>query len=195
MSEFSRIVLHTPRLVLRPLGPADAEPLFGIFSDPRVMRYWSTPPWASLADAQALVARDLAAMAAGDYLRLGLQRRSDDRLVGNCTLFEISSGCRRAEVGYGLAADAWGQGLMHEALTALLTHGFGPMELNRVEADIDPRNRASARALERLGFQCEGRLRERWIVAGEVSDSDLYGLLARDWRPGAGVGAGRSEPQ
>ena len=76
---------------------------------------------------------------------------------------------------------AWGQGLMHEALTALLDHGFGTWNLNRVEADIDPRNRASARTLERLGFCREGLLRERWIVGGEVCDSALYGLLQRDW--------------
>ena len=38
------------------------------------------------------------------------------------------------------------------------------------------------RALERLGFAREGHLRERWIVGGEVCDSWIYGLLARDWR-------------
>ena len=55
------------------------------------------------------------------------------------------------------------------------------MALNRVEADIDPRNEASARTLERLGFRREGLLRERWIVGDEVSDTALYGLLQRDW--------------
>ena len=70
---------------------------------------------------------------------------------------------------------------MHEALGALLDYGFGELALNRVEADIDPRNAASAKTLERLGFRQEGYLRERWIVADEVSDSSLYGLLRRDW--------------
>src|SRR5260221_531021 len=54
--------------------------------------------------------------------------------------------------------------------------------LNRLEADIDPRNVASARSLERFGFKKEGHLRERWIVAGEVSDTGFYGLLQSDWR-------------
>jgi RimJ/RimL family protein N-acetyltransferase len=70
---------------------------------------------------------------------------------------------------------------MHEALTALLEFAFGDLDLNRVEADIDPRNVASARSLERLGFHKEGHLRERWIVDGEVSDSSLYGLLRSEW--------------
>jgi RimJ/RimL family protein N-acetyltransferase len=54
--------------------------------------------------------------------------------------------------------------------------------LNRIEADIDPRNVASARSLERLGFSKEGHLRQRWIVNGEVSDSAFYGLLLSDWQ-------------
>jgi RimJ/RimL family protein N-acetyltransferase len=55
------------------------------------------------------------------------------------------------------------------------------MRLNRIEADIDPLNRASARVLERQGFVMEGLLRERWIVGDLKSDSALYGLLARDY--------------
>ena len=63
----------------------------------------------------------------------------------------------------------------------MLAHGFGTMRLNRVEADIDPLNLASARALVRQGFVKEGLLRERWIVDGKTSDSEMYGLLAADF--------------
>jgi RimJ/RimL family protein N-acetyltransferase len=70
---------------------------------------------------------------------------------------------------------------MHEALQALIDYAFGPLGLNRIEADIDPRNSNSARSLERLGFRMEGVLRERWIVAGEVSDTGYYGLLRKEW--------------
>jgi len=56
------------------------------------------------------------------------------------------------------------------------------MQLHRLEADIDPRNAASAKTLERLGFRREGLMRERWIVEGVVSDSAVYGLLASEWR-------------
>ena len=71
---------------------------------------------------------------------------------------------------------------MHQALQALLQYAFETLNLNRLEADIDPRNQASARTLERLGFQKEGHLRERWIVNDEISDTDLYGLLRREWQ-------------
>ena len=177
--------LTTERLLLRPLCDADAPALFSIFSDPQVMRYWSTPPWRHIDAAHAMIARDRQAMADGEHLRFGIERThettQDHALIGVCTLFALSQQCRRAEVGYCLAVQAWGRAYMDEALRALLQHGFTALGLNRVEADIDPRNAASARSLERLGFKKEGHLRERWIVGDEVSDTALYGLLLRDW--------------
>lgn len=181
LTGFATLRLATPRLTLRPLVPADAPALFEIFADPVVMRHWSTPPWTGVEQGLAMVARDQAGLASGEHLRLGLEHADRPGVIGQCTLFGIDAGCRRAEVGYALARSAWGQGLMHEALTALLDFGFGRVGLNRIEADIDPRNQASARSLLRLGFQAEGLLRERWIVAGEVSDSAIYGLLQREW--------------
>jgi ribosomal-protein-alanine N-acetyltransferase len=182
MADFDRLTLRTGRLLLRPLCEADAPAIFAIRSDPKIMRYTSSVPLVSLDQAEAFIARETAGMAAGESLRLGLQRLEDDTLIGACILFHMNAQCRRAEVGYELRHDAWGRGYMHEALVALLRYGFTELQFNRVEADIDPRNVASARSLERLGFIREGLLRQRWIVDGEVSDSALYGLLHSDWR-------------
>jgi ribosomal-protein-alanine N-acetyltransferase len=77
---------------------------------------------------------------------------------------------------------------MHQALQALLRYAFQTLDLNRLEADIDPRNLASARTLERLGFQKEGHLRERWIVNNEISDTWLYGLLCQEWQEHSSAG-------
>jgi ribosomal-protein-alanine N-acetyltransferase len=156
------------------------------------MRYTSSQPLTSQDQAEAFIAREAAGMAAGESLRHGLQRLEDDTLIGTCILFHMNAQCRRAEVGYELRHDAWGCGYMHEALLALLHFGFTELQLNRVEADIDPRNAASARSLERLGFTREGLLRQRWIVDGEVSDSALYGLLHSDWQARSERGAGFS---
>ncbi len=181
MPVLDQVSLHTQRLLLRPLGKADAPALFAIFSDPGVMRYWSSPPWESLEEAAATIARDLEAMNNGTYLRLGIERTEDHALIGTCILFDLNEQCRRAETGYALSPRAWGHGYMNEALAALFSYGFEALDLNRIEADIDPRNEASAKSLERLGFVKEGHLRERWIVGGETSDTALYGLLRSDW--------------
>jgi [ribosomal protein S5]-alanine N-acetyltransferase len=178
--------LETPRLRLRPVAETDAGDLFAIFSDPVVMRYWSTPTWTRPEQATEMVEREAAGLAAGASVRLAIIRADDGAVVGTLSLFALDEQSRRAEIGFALASSAWGQGYAQEAARALIRHAFGVMRLNRLEADIDPRNEGSARVLERLGFRREGLLRERWMVAGEVSDSALYGLLSRDWRSETG---------
>jgi RimJ/RimL family protein N-acetyltransferase len=179
---FAGLTLRAERTLLRPLRDTDAEALYVVFSDPRVMRYWNTPPWSSMAEAHDSIARDAPGMERGEHARLGIEHVSDARLIGACSLFNISEQCRRAEIGYAFAYDVWGNGYAQESLRALLEYAFTECGLHRLEADIDPRNTASGRLLERLGFAREGILRERWIVGDEVSDSALYGLLAREWR-------------
>jgi RimJ/RimL family protein N-acetyltransferase len=107
--------------------------------------------------------------------------RESNSVIGTTTLFNLNLDNGRAELGYAMASAYWGEGYMHEALQALLSHAFDVMNLRRLEADVDPRNAGSIRTLERLGFQREGFLRERWHVNGEIQDAFFYGLLKREW--------------
>lgn len=186
MPAFDQLPIRTRRLLLRPYREPDAEALFEIFSDPRVMRFMSSTPWTSIERAREVIARETAAIADNENLSLAIERTEDAQLIGQCVLFKFSETCRRAEIGYSLASSAWGQGFMSEALSALLDYGFEHLGLNRIEADTDPRNAPSIRTLERLGFVREGLLRERWIVGEEVSDTALYGLLRKDWHEAQG---------
>ena len=181
MPTYSGVQLTTERLQLCPLVIGDEVRLFEIHSNPEFMRYWSSPPWTTIEQAVALIEKDQDEMAQGMNIRLGILLRETKQLIGTCTLFKIDQQCRRAELGYGIAQEYWRNGFMTEAVSALLKLGFTELNLNRIEADIDPRNAASGRGLEKLGFLREGVLRERWIVGNEVSDSALYGLLVKDW--------------
>ncbi len=111
-----------------------------------------------------------------------LTLRSDDVVIGTCTLFHLEPRHRRAEVGYALRSDHWGRGIATEAATLALDWSFRMLGLHRIEADIDPRNHRSRHLLQRLGFASEGLLRQRYIVGDEVSDTELFGLLGEDWR-------------
>jgi ribosomal-protein-alanine N-acetyltransferase len=173
--------LHTTRLTLRPPRRGDEEDLWAIHSDPDVMRYFSEPPWLDLERPARQIDEDAGRFEREESFRFAIVLTETGRQIGNCTLFALHRQNRRAEIGYALARQHWGRGYMHEALRALVTHAFMDLDLNRLEADIDPRNAASAAALVRLGFREEGLLRERWIVGGEVCDSALYGLLRREW--------------
>ena len=181
MPVFSPTVLSTDRLSLRWLDAADSAAQYAIFSDPLVMRYWSSAPWTDIAQAASLIAKAQADYAAGRALRWAVVRRDTGEMVGNVNLYNFFDANRRCDVGYALARAHWGQGLLGEALAAALAHGFESLNLNRVEADIDPRNAASAKLLERLGFAREGYMPERWLVNGEVCDTVFYGLLRSRW--------------
>ena len=82
-----------------------------------------------------------------------------------------------------LRKESLGKGYIGEAGEALIQYGFTSLGLRRIEAEIDPDNHASAKALEKLGFAQEGLLRQRWEIGGVVSDSALYGRLASDRFP------------
>ncbi|NTW87022.1 MAG: GNAT family N-acetyltransferase, partial [Holophagaceae bacterium] len=89
---------------------------------------------------------------------------------------------RSAAIGYWLAREAEGQGLMTRAVTALLRHGFRDLKLNRIEIRAGIRNRRSRAIPERLGFRREGTLRQAERLADRFVDHAVYGLLADEWR-------------
>jgi RimJ/RimL family protein N-acetyltransferase len=181
-ARFEPAVLETERLRLRWITDSDAGALYEVYGDPQVARFLSFPPFSEPIQAEKMAARAQAGYADGTGVNFVLERREDGKVLGNCMLFRFHDESRRAEIGYSLARAHWSKGYMHEALTALIDYAFGVLNLNRLEADIDPRNPSSAKILERLGFVKEGVLRERWVVAGETSDTAYYGLLAGDWR-------------
>jgi [ribosomal protein S5]-alanine N-acetyltransferase len=178
---FQPTVLETARLTLRFVEESDVDAFFAIYSDPRVARYLSRPAQTERAQAVKMVGNVLTGYADGSSVTFAMQRRDDGAVVGIVMLFRFNEESRRAEIGYSMAQAFWGHGYMDEALRAVIGYAFATLNLNRLEADIDPRNGNSAKSLKRLGFREEGVLKERWIVAGEKSDTAYYGLLASQW--------------
>lgn len=175
-------VLTGDRIHLRGFREDDLHDLFALHSDPAVNRYWSFAHWTELAQAREYLARAIAGRSVDTMLCWAMAERDSDRLIGTTTVFAVNPEQGRAEIGYALRSSHWGRGHAQETLRLTISHAFGHLGLRRIEADVDPRNAGSCRLLERLGFVREGLLRERWNVAGELCDSVLYGLLARDWR-------------
>ncbi len=120
----------------------------------------------------------------GTGARVVAERHGDGTVIGWCSVSRWNPDYRSASLGYCFARAAWGQGYATEAAAALVGWAFDELSLNRVQAETDTRNVASARVLEKLGFVREGTLREDCIVNGEVSDSWVFGLLRREWRAG-----------
>ena len=173
--------LRTGRLLLRPFLDADGDDLFALQSDAHVLRYWDSPPWVDRSSIARFIAGCREMAEEGTGARVAIERTADKVFIGWITFNSWNPDFRSASLGYCLRETAWGNGYATEAARALLQWSFDALDLNRVQAEADTRNAASARVLEKLGFVLEGTLREDCIVAGEVSDSWVYGLLRRDW--------------
>jgi len=181
MPSLTPTVLTTERLILRWMDERDIDAHYAVFADPEVTRYWSGSPWTDREQAVKGIADTIADYASGSGVRFGIEVKASGELIGNASLHHFFEQNRRCEIGYALGSRHWGQGYAYEALHALLDYGFRELDLNRVEADVDPANIPSGRVLEKLGFRKEGYMPERWIVHGEMADTVNYGLLRRYW--------------
>jgi ribosomal-protein-alanine N-acetyltransferase len=170
------------RISLRPLTDKDESSLYSIYSDPEVMRYWGSTPMKSPTDAASFLAEVRSDLRDRSCIQWGIARRDNDQVIGTVAFFHVDDFAGKAELGFALGRPYWGNGYMREALEAVLNYAFCEMKLRRMEADVDQRNLPSVRLLERLGFQMEGCLRERWLVAGETQDALFYGLLSKEWK-------------
>jgi RimJ/RimL family protein N-acetyltransferase len=177
--------LLTERLRLRPFTSADEGALFALHTNAHVLRYWDAPPWTARERATRFVEASTRLAEDGTGVRLAIDRLADDVFLGWCSLSRWNPDFCSAAMGYCLNDTAWGLGYATEAARAVLEWAFDALPLNRVQAETDTRNVASARVLEKLGFVREGTLREDCIVNGDVSDSWVYGLLKREWTPSA----------
>jgi ribosomal-protein-serine acetyltransferase len=108
---------------------------------------------------------------------------SGARLVGTIGVHRIDWLNRRVEIGYWLAREFEGRGVMTDACRAVLTHLFRELELHRVEIRCATGNARSAAIPRRLGFTLDGTLREAQLVGDRYHDLLVFGMLRQDWNP------------
>lgn len=182
-------VLRTPRLNLRPMTLDDAADLAARRSDPDTAAFqgWQTPYPLDRAVAliDELVARGGPAL--GGWSQFACVRIDDGAIVGDMALHLDDAG-HNGEIGYTLHRWARGQGYATEASLAILDYGFLTWGLHRFEASIDPRNTASRRVLEKLGFRHEGTMIESYWLGDTVTDDARFGLLRSEWEERRGIG-------
>ncbi len=170
--------VETDRLILRRPVSEDAEALFGRYANDReVTRYLSWPRHTSVEDTRQFIAfsdREWECRPAGPYL---VESKESGLLLGSTGLAFESS--QRASTGYVLAKDAWGKGYATEALRTVVEIGRAA-GLVRLYAICHSENAASARVLEKCGFQREGLLRRHFEfpnLDGGVHDVLHYGFV------------------
>jgi len=176
-------VLETQRFLLRAITLDDAADILRIMSDLRVTRYFGALPMTTLDQAQQRVQAIQTAFQEQSGVRWAISNRANGRLIGTGGFWRLLKPHFRAEIGYELAPEWWGQGVMTEAVGAMLEFGFSRMGLHSVEAQIHPANSGSRRVLEKLGFVQEGYMRENFYdpVEAQFTDTAVFSLLKASW--------------
>jgi RimJ/RimL family protein N-acetyltransferase len=158
------VELVTQRLRLRRAAPSDLDALHAVLSHPVAMRYWSSLPHADVAQTQAWL-DDMIAGTDEDFVV-----ELEGRVIGKAGCYALP------QVGYILHPNCWGRGLATEALAAVVGHVFATRDVAQLTADVDPRNAASLRLLEKLGFRETGRAARTWRIGEEWCDSVYLAL-------------------
>ena len=171
-----RPILETERLRLIPLRAEDSGDIFTLMRDAEVMAFWDMPESDDPDLIASIVAGQVEEMAQGRAIYWVMRSLPDERFIGVCDLSEIDRRHKRAEVGFMLGRDAWGEGYASEAVQTVVSYA-ATQGLRRLLARTHLGNRRSDSLLEKLGFKEEGLLRGHVLRDGERRDCRLFGLL------------------
>jgi ribosomal-protein-alanine N-acetyltransferase len=169
--------IATNRLLLREITKADAAALFKLRSNQDLMRYIDRPLAQTTQDAINLIGIIITALKNNEGITWGISLKDNPQLIGTIGFWRIVKEHYRAEIGYLLSDAFQRQGIMQEAITAVINHGFNMMKLHSIEAHVNPANTASVMLLEKNKFIREAHFRENYYYDGKFMDSLVYSLI------------------
>ena len=172
-SEFPKTFprLETDRLILREITQDDRHGIFGNFSDKDVAKWFFEEPYSEIEQADEIIQEFINEFEQGKGLTWAITLKGSNEFVGTCGYGEVEIGSD-GEIGFDLAKEHWGKGLMSEALSAIIDYGFQRCGLGKVEAHTYSTNSRAIRLLRNLGFQLED-VRD---------DSHYFALFEKDRR-------------
>jgi len=175
--------IQTDRLLLRRFRNADLDAFVAYRSDESVARFQSWDQSYSKADAERFLAEDSNVIPGqpGQWLQIAIEELGTGNLCGDCAVLITSEQPRTAELGVTLAPHCQNHGIASEASAATVDWLFDEQDMHRVYAQVDDRNKAAHRLLERLGFRLEARLIEADWFKGEWATPRFYAVLKKDW--------------
>lgn len=169
-------LLKTDRLLLRQIDKEDIQHIFEGLSNPEVIKFYGIS-YTSLESTKEQMTwySNLEKSKTGIWWAISSQDKR--KFYGAIGFYGISREHKKAEIGYWLLPEFWGKGYIQEAASKVVQYAFETLELHRIEALIESENSASAKTLEKLGFQFEGRMRDSEIKNEKYITVDIFSKL------------------
>jgi RimJ/RimL family protein N-acetyltransferase len=166
---------------LAPLRREDISTYTRWFQDYQMVRFLAPGVLTPMSEEAETAWYDRAIRDEGNY-HFGIRTLADDRLLGNCSLFEISHKNACATFGIFLGnRDDWGKGYGSDATRTILRFAFDELNLNRVQLEVYAFNPRAVRAYEKVGFCHEGIRRQALFREGSYHDIHIMAVLRDEW--------------
>ncbi|MDO6642174.1 MULTISPECIES: GNAT family N-acetyltransferase [unclassified Shewanella] len=180
MSNFP--IIETKRLILNEQTVDDSKSIFAMFSDSDVTEFYDLH-FSIESEAVELIENDTKRFQESKSVRWAIREKSTNNFIGSCGINRFEESNDIAVIGYEFIKDSWGKGYATEAVKSVVEYSFSkqcPKFVNRIEAYVMLGNRASEIVLERLGFKCDGTLRQHGKWKGSYHDLKVFSLLRSD---------------
>ncbi|WP_345807043.1 GNAT family protein [Bacillus pumilus] len=173
--------IHTERLILKQATTEDAKDMHIYLSNETVCRYMGIDAHETIKDTKGEIQWYDKIFKEQTGIRWGISLKDNPAIIGSCGFLNLEKQHCRTEIGYELHQDHWRKGIMSEAIAAVLRYGFQEMNLNRIEAIIDPENTSSIKLVEMLYFIKEGLLREYELGQKGFVNVCMYSILKMEF--------------
>ena len=182
MNHLGTRTLRTRRLTLRRFADTDAERMFENWAkDPDVTRYLAWAPYENVEGVRAFVKKMIEEYKDSSSYQWIIELDEINEPIGSIGVCNIGEKTPRCEIGYVIGKRWWGQGIVAEALEAVLAFLFDDVGFECVCACHDPNNPNSGRVMRKCGMSYEGTLRHSHKNNIGISDAAYYSILKSEW--------------
>lgn len=169
-------ILKTDRLLLRPFEDSDIENVFRGLSDPNIIKYYGVS-FDSLEATKEQMAWFADLEKDGTGMWFAVCSPDNKTFYGAGGLNDLSKEHKKAEIGFWLLTDFWGQGIMKEAMPLICDFGFDKLGLHRIEGFVEYENTNCKKVMSKLDFQHEGTMKDCEIKNGKFISLDIYSKI------------------
>lgn len=167
---------------LRKLKRSDAPSIYQNANDKLIAQYTTLPRPYKLDDAYSFIRKTHQKLNKNKAFELGIELKETKEIIGMISIAKVDYDNKNAEIGYWLGKKYWRRKIMKEAIKLLLNFGFKKLKLIRIYAKVFHPNISSAKLLEKLDFQCEGRMRKMILKDGKWMDVLVYSILSSEFK-------------
>lgn len=171
---------ETKRLFLMEFKKSDAQEIFKMRSDEKVQKYLDRDTHKSVEESEAMIDGMIKSYNNKEAINWIIRNKNTNDVIGYIGYWRMIRHNVRAEIGYAMKPEFWGNGYMSEAFAKVIEFGFKEFCLHSIEANVNPANASSIKLLEKLGFTKEAYFKEDYFYNGKFLDTAIYSLLETD---------------